>query len=94
MSTLEESSLTESEQIQQLKDFLKSYNKLSERCFLDCVHDFTVRQVRDKEDKCALNCMEKYMKMNQRISQRFQEFQIVSNENALAAAKKTGQLPS
>ncbi|XP_035230360.1 mitochondrial import inner membrane translocase subunit Tim9-like isoform X3 [Stegodyphus dumicola] len=84
--------VSEAEQIQQFKEFLISYNKLSERCFRDCVHDFTVRHVRDKENKCALNCMEKYMKMNQRISQRFQEFQIISNENALAAAKKAGTL--
>ncbi|XP_015919125.1 mitochondrial import inner membrane translocase subunit Tim9 [Parasteatoda tepidariorum] len=93
MSLPGEQPTTEAEQIQQFREFLISYNKLSERCFLDCIHDFTVRHVRDKEDKCALNCMEKYMKMNQRISQRFQEFQIISNENAIAAAKKTGSLP-
>ncbi|CAL1269188.1 unnamed protein product [Larinioides sclopetarius] len=93
MSATEEPTMTEAEQIQQFRDFLISYNKLSERCFRDCVHDFTVRHVRDKEDRCALNCMEKYMKMNQRISQRFQEFQILSNENAIAAAKKAGSLP-
>ncbi|KAH7976160.1 mitochondrial import inner membrane translocase subunit Tim9 [Rhipicephalus sanguineus] len=77
----------QTEQIKQFKDFLVSYNKLSELCFADCVHDFTVRHVRDKEEKCAMNCMEKYMKMNQRISQRFQEFQIQTNEAALAAQK-------
>ncbi|KAH8029891.1 hypothetical protein HPB51_005098 [Rhipicephalus microplus] len=77
----------QAEQIKQFKDFLVSYNKLSELCFADCVHDFTVRHVRDKEEKCAMNCMEKYMKMNQRISQRFQEFQIQTNEAALAAQK-------
>uniref|UniRef100_A0A6M2E0W5 Mitochondrial import inner membrane translocase subunit n=1 Tax=Amblyomma tuberculatum TaxID=48802 RepID=A0A6M2E0W5_9ACAR len=78
----------QAEQIKQFKDFLVSYNKLSELCFSDCVHDFTVRHVRDKEDKCAMNCMEKYMKMNQRISQRFQEFQMQTNEAAMAAAQK------
>ncbi|KAH6922286.1 hypothetical protein HPB50_012065 [Hyalomma asiaticum] len=78
----------QAEQIKQFKDFLVSYNKLSELCFADCVHDFTVRHVRDKEEKCAMNCMEKYMKMNQRISQRFQEFQIQTNEAAMAAAQK------
>jgi len=35
--------------------------------------------------------MEKYLKMNQRISQRFQEFQITANENILAA-KRQGQI--
>lgn len=76
------------EQIKSFRDFLTSYNKLSEICFIDCIMDFTTRDVRTKEEKCALNCMEKYLKMNQRVSQRFQEFQMITNENALAAMKK------
>lgn len=63
-------------------------------CFADCVNDFTARTVKPAEDKCALNCMEKFLKMNQRISQRFQEFQMVANENALAMAQKAGHIPS
>ncbi|KAF6211833.1 hypothetical protein GE061_012349 [Apolygus lucorum] len=78
------------EQIKSFKDFLSSYNKLSELCFMDCVNDFTARTVKPGEEKCALNCTEKYLKMNQRISQRFQEYQIIANENALAAAQKMG----
>ncbi|TMW54373.1 hypothetical protein DOY81_000552 [Sarcophaga bullata] len=80
------------EQMKTFSDFLMSYNKLSEMCFTDCVRDFTSRQVKDSEEKCSLNCMEKYLKMNQRISQRFQEFQMIANENALAMAQKTGKL--
>ncbi|XP_041778958.1 mitochondrial import inner membrane translocase subunit Tim9 [Anopheles merus] len=78
------------DQIKSFSDFLLSYNKLSELCFIDCVSEFTGRTVSDKEDKCALNCMEKFLKMNQRISQRFQEFQMLANENAIAAAQKLG----
>lgn len=74
--------------ILQLRNFLTSYNKLSEICFVDCITDFTTREVRPKEEKCALNCMEKYLKMNQRVSQRFQEFQITANENILAAKRQ------
>jgi import inner membrane translocase subunit TIM9 len=72
----------------QFQEFLTSYNKLSEICFIDCISDFTSRDILKKEEKCALNCMEKYLKMNQRISQRFQEFQIIANENVLAATNK------
>uniref|UniRef100_A0A1A9ZIA6 Mitochondrial import inner membrane translocase subunit n=1 Tax=Glossina pallidipes TaxID=7398 RepID=A0A1A9ZIA6_GLOPL len=79
------------EQMKTLSDFLTSYNKLSEMCFTDCVRDFTSRTLRETEEKCSLNCMEKYLKMNQRISQRFQEFQLISNENALAMAQKTNK---
>lgn len=79
---------SEVEQIKSFREFLVSYNRLSEICFLDCISDFTSRDVQKKEETCALNCMEKYLKMNQRISQRFQEFQMIANENAIAAAKK------
>ncbi|XP_012278920.1 mitochondrial import inner membrane translocase subunit Tim9 [Orussus abietinus] len=81
----------DAEQVKSFRDFLTSYNKLSEICFVDCIMDFTTRDIRAKEEKCALNCMEKYLKMNQRVSQRFQEFQMIANENAMAAAKKLGQ---
>lgn len=64
------------------------YSKLTELCFMDCVEDFTGRSVKPGEEKCALLCTEKYLKMNQRISQRFQEFQMISNENLLAATQK------
>lgn len=80
------------DQMKTFSDFLMSYNKLSEMCFTDCVRDFTSRDVKDSEEKCSLNCMEKYLKMNQRVSQRFQEFQMIANENALAMAQKTGKI--
>jgi import inner membrane translocase subunit TIM9 len=35
--------------------------------------------------------MEKFLKMNQRISQRFQEFQMIANENTLALAQKASK---
>jgi import inner membrane translocase subunit TIM9 len=62
----------DAEQIKTFRDFLANYNKLSELCFSDCVWDFTNRKVSKKEDHCAMNCAEKYLKMNQRISTRFQ----------------------
>lgn len=33
----------------QFREFLMSYNKLSEMCFTDCVHDFSGRKVSDSE---------------------------------------------
>lgn len=68
------------DQIKQFKDFILNYNKLSEQCFLDCVFDFTSRKFSGVEDTCSSNCVEKYLKMNQRISQRFQEFQMIGAE--------------
>uniref|UniRef100_A0A0L8G4G8 Mitochondrial import inner membrane translocase subunit n=1 Tax=Octopus bimaculoides TaxID=37653 RepID=A0A0L8G4G8_OCTBM len=67
--------------MKQFREFLSSYNKLSSMCFIDCVNDFTTRQVLDKESSCAINCMEKYLKMTQRITQRFQEYQLLQQGN-------------
>ncbi|GAV09237.1 hypothetical protein RvY_18810-1 [Ramazzottius varieornatus] len=85
--------MQQSEQVKQLKDFLMSYNKLSELCFDSCVHDFTTRRVLDAEDTCSSNCVEKYLKLNQRVSQRFQEYQTLQNEQALALAQTAGLYP-
>ena len=82
----------ENEQIKTMKEFMANYNKLSEVCFSDCIWDFTSRKISGVENQCALYCTEKYLKMNQRISTRFQEFQMISNENAMAVIKKSGQL--
>ncbi|GAB1601929.1 hypothetical protein Ahia01_000471500 [Argonauta hians] len=68
--------------MKQFREFLYSYNKLSSMCFLDCVEDFTTRKVLDKESSCAINCMEKYLKMTQRITQRFQEYQLSQQSNS------------
>ncbi|CAK9823832.1 Mitochondrial import inner membrane translocase subunit Tim9 [Anthophora retusa] len=79
------------EHIKSVRDFVASYNKLIQTCFTDCINEFTTRDVQAKEETCALNCMEKYLKMNQRISQRFEEFQMLANENILAAQKKISE---
>nr|CAG4645307.1 EOG090X0MSH [Leptodora kindtii] len=90
MESTSEVPKADGDQVKAFRDFLYSYNKLSELCFTDCVWDFTSRTIRDQEDSCAVNCAEKFLKANQRISQRFQEFQVISNENAMAMAKKAG----
>ncbi|XP_014448218.1 mitochondrial import inner membrane translocase subunit Tim9-like isoform X3 [Tupaia chinensis] len=41
--------IPESDQIKQLKEFLGTYNKLIETCFLDCVKDFVLREVKPEE---------------------------------------------
>ncbi|KAG0725126.1 Mitochondrial import inner membrane translocase subunit Tim9 [Chionoecetes opilio] len=79
-------------QVKQFRDFLVQYNKLSEGCFNACVWDFTSRNIRTNEENCAQNCVEKYTKVTQRISERFQELQLLTNENAAAAAQKFEQL--
>lgn len=84
--------VTEADQIKTFRDFMANYNKLSETCFSDCVWDFSTRKVLNSENTCVLNCAEKYLKMNQRVSARFQEFQLLANENAVAQATKAGRM--
>ncbi|XP_076719622.1 mitochondrial import inner membrane translocase subunit Tim9-like [Callospermophilus lateralis] len=36
--------MPESDQTKQFREFLGTYNKLTETCFLDCLKDFTTRQ--------------------------------------------------
>lgn len=69
-------------EIKHFKDFILNYNKLSEMCFMDCVHDFTFREVSKKEETCASNCFDKFVKLNNRISQRFQEVQLSQYDKA------------
>ncbi|XP_021567343.1 mitochondrial import inner membrane translocase subunit Tim9 isoform X2 [Carlito syrichta] len=42
--------IPESDQIKQFKEFLGTYNKLTETCFLACVKDFTTREVKPEEE--------------------------------------------
>ncbi|CAB1416296.1 unnamed protein product [Pleuronectes platessa] len=81
--------VTESDQIKQFKEFLGTYNKVTENCFMDCVKDFTTREVKPEETSCSESCLQKYLKMTQRISMRFQEYHIQQNE---ALAAKAGLL--
>ncbi|XP_027410012.1 mitochondrial import inner membrane translocase subunit Tim9 isoform X1 [Bos indicus] len=73
------------------KEFLGTYNKLTETCFLDCVKDFTTREVKPEETTCSEHCLQKYLKMTQRISMRFQEYHIQQNEALAAKAGLLGQ---
>ncbi|XP_051478642.1 mitochondrial import inner membrane translocase subunit Tim9 isoform X1 [Apus apus] len=41
--------ISESDQIKQFKEFLGTYNKITENCFLDCIKDFTSREVKPEE---------------------------------------------
>ncbi|KAK7835919.1 hypothetical protein U0070_004010, partial [Myodes glareolus] len=73
------------------KEFLGTYNRLTESCFLDCVKDFTTREVKPEEVTCSEHCLQKYLKMTQRISMRFQEYHIQQNEALAAKAGLLGQ---
>lgn len=72
--------------VKQFKEFLSQYNKTAEMCFMDCVFDFTTRKVLEPENTCTVNCLEKFLKMSQRVAQRFQEHQLAQSDAMGAAA--------
>ncbi|ODQ77619.1 hypothetical protein BABINDRAFT_163342 [Babjeviella inositovora NRRL Y-12698] len=57
----------------QMKDFMRLYSNLVEKCFTDCVNDFTSNKLTTKEDTCIMRCAEKFLKHSERVGQRFQE---------------------
>ncbi|KAI9748677.1 MAG: protein transporter tim9 [Lichina confinis] len=69
----------------QMKEFMTMYGKLVQRCFDDCVQDFTSKSLQTREEGCVLRCVDKYLKGTERLGQRWQE------QNA--AMMQSGQLP-
>jgi len=63
-----------------MKQFAKTYNKLSNECFTRCCHDFTAPQLNEKESSCVGMCVDKMIKISQRMMIRFQEQQSLLNE--------------
>ncbi|XP_014444587.1 mitochondrial import inner membrane translocase subunit Tim9-like isoform X3 [Tupaia chinensis] len=41
--------IPESDQIKPFREYLRTFNKLTETCFLDCVKDFTTKEVKPEE---------------------------------------------
>ncbi|KAL1993665.1 hypothetical protein VTN49DRAFT_2334 [Thermomyces lanuginosus] len=69
----------------QMKEFMTMYSRLVQRCFDDCVNDFTTKSLISREEGCVLRCVDKFLKGSQRLGERFQE------QNA--ALMQSGQLP-
>ncbi|KAG5356826.1 Mitochondrial import inner membrane translocase subunit TIM9 [Yarrowia sp. C11] len=57
----------------QMKDFMRLYSSLVQRCFTDCVNDFTSKALSSREEACLEKCSEKFLKHSERVGQRFQE---------------------
>ncbi|XP_022728964.1 mitochondrial import inner membrane translocase subunit TIM9-like isoform X2 [Durio zibethinus] len=53
--------------------FLRMYNSLVERCFNDCVDNFTRKTLQKQEETCVMRCAEKFLKHSMRVGLRFAE---------------------
>ncbi|KAL6928131.1 protein transporter tim9 [Hanseniaspora valbyensis] len=65
----------------QMKDFMRLYSNLVEKCFTDCVEDFTSAKLSNRELTCISKCSEKFLKHSERVGQRFQEQNALMNQN-------------
>ncbi|OQE19102.1 hypothetical protein PENSTE_c016G02409 [Penicillium steckii] len=57
----------------QLKEFMTMYSKMVQRCFDDCVNDFTTKSLVNREEQCIMRCVDKQLKGSARLNERFQE---------------------
>ncbi|KAI9823774.1 MAG: protein transporter tim9 [Thelocarpon impressellum] len=57
----------------QMKEFMGMYGRLVQRCFDDCVDDFTTKSLHAKEEGCVLRCVDKFLKSSERLGMRWQE---------------------
>ncbi|GBG00124.1 mitochondrial import inner membrane translocase subunit Tim9 [Raphidocelis subcapitata] len=72
----------------QIRDSMRLYNNLVQRCFNDCVDDFRSKHLTTGEEKCVTRCCEKFLNLSARTGQRFQElFSEMEQKAAEAAAK-------
>ncbi|KAJ7961423.1 Mitochondrial import inner membrane translocase subunit Tim9 [Quillaja saponaria] len=57
----------------QLRDSLRIYNSLVERCFTDCVDTFWRKSLTKQEETCVRRCAEKFLRQSTRVGLRFAE---------------------
>ncbi|GAU47241.1 hypothetical protein TSUD_87550, partial [Trifolium subterraneum] len=57
----------------QIRDSLRMYNNLVERCFHDCVDTFKHKSLQKQEETCVRRCAEKFLKHSMRVGMRFAE---------------------
>ncbi|KAH9607915.1 hypothetical protein RND81_05G217000 [Saponaria officinalis] len=57
----------------QIRDSLRMYNSLVERCFTDCVDTFKRKTLDKHEETCVKRCAEKFLKHSMRVGLRFAE---------------------
>ena len=72
----------------QLKDTLRMFNGLVERCFCECVVSFRSKVLTGPEEKCVSTCAEKYMKHSARVGQRSGEFTMAEQQAQAAAMQQ------
>lgn len=59
----------------QVEESMNTYNNLVERCFNECITNFRSKNLEQSEISCTQRCVQKFMAYSQRVAQRFQDKQ-------------------
>lgn len=54
-----------------LINWLQMYSRLVDKCFNDCIDDFTSKSVSSREEGCVMRCWDKNMKAQVRLKKEF-----------------------
>mmetsp|Transcript_31674 Transcript_31674/g.62746 ORF Transcript_31674/g.62746 Transcript_31674/m.62746 type:complete len:98 (+) Transcript_31674:87-380(+) len=70
----------------QMKESIRTYNKVVYECYDTCVHSFRAKSLDKWEKGCVDKCAARFIKTTQRVGLRFGEYQAKQQESAVAAA--------
>ena len=74
--------------LRNFREFLETYNKISETCFNRCVVNLHQRTLTNEELHCADICTERNVVVNHKVLQSFMVEQPRINEKKIAEAEK------
>ena len=74
--------------LRNFREFLETYNKISETCFNRCVVNLHQRTLTDEESQCADVCTERSVLINHKVLQSFMVEQPKINERKVEEAEK------
>ena len=74
--------------LRNFREFLETYNKISETCFNRCIVNLHQRTMTEEESRCADICTERNVVVNHKILQSFMIEQPKINEKKIEEAEK------
>ncbi|ORZ34395.1 mitochondrial import inner membrane translocase subunit TIM9 [Catenaria anguillulae PL171] len=73
LSPMEREYMTHIMEQKQIKESIRLYSTIVDKCFSSCIDDFYSSAMSTKEDKCVEKCVAKFLAHQERVSQRFAE---------------------
>ena len=74
MDGKEEASIDD-DQKKTFREFFKTYNTMGELCFNQCIFDFSISSMKNREERCIMRCVNRYLSASKEIQKVFAEDQ-------------------